>query len=154
MGQKHIEPLRQADLLTSGSWRAPLGPEPLPVIVSWILEASIKLKVVLDLCFAGGNVKVCQPRQQAQQQARSEGKLARNAAGLFVKQAGVKPFEMNVAQLCVLPQLGVSLSHRGDGRWGGMVQFRMTLGFSHRGREPQVSERIKGTITANFVSAA
>lgn len=64
--------------------------------------------------------------------------------------------EVNVAQLCVLPQLGVTSTVRvtGGGGGGGARELQMTLTFSHGGKEPQVSERIKRTITANFVSAA
>lgn len=61
--------------------------------------------------------------------------------------------EVNVAQLCVLPQLGVTSTVCVTGR-GGARELQMTLTFSHGGKEPQVSERIKRTITANVVSAA
>lgn len=63
-----------------------------------------------------------------------------------------------MAQLCVLPQLGVTstvcVTGGGGGGGGGARELQMTLTFSHGGKEPQVSERIKRTITANFVSAA
>lgn len=59
--------------------------------------------------------------------------------------------EVNVAQLCVLPQLGVTSTVCVTRR---ARKLQMTLTFSHGGKEPQVSERIKRTITANFVSAA
>lgn len=57
--------------------------------------------------------------------------------------------EVNVVQLCVFAQLGATgtVCVTREAR-----KLQMTLTFSHGGKEPQVSEWIKRTITANFVS--